>query len=115
MQRIVVVFPAPFGPRNPKISPRSTLMEMPRTACSLPYDFFSLSITMTGSRLVIARPPFGFALSQHLKADQGAAQIWCVPPALSQMEQARLAQKCDGPSLPAALPIPAGRACIHPA
>ena len=25
---IVVVFPAPFGPRNPKISPSATLKEM---------------------------------------------------------------------------------------
>jgi hypothetical protein len=30
--RSVVVFPAPFGPRNPKISPRPTSMLIPRTA-----------------------------------------------------------------------------------
>src|SRR5437667_10590566 len=75
MQRIVVVFPAPLGPRNPKISPRSMLMEMPRTARSLPYDFSSLSITMTGSWVVIARPPFGRALSQHLQADLSRSQV----------------------------------------
>src|SRR5262245_46547200 len=32
---IVVVLPAPFGPRNPKISPRFTSREMPRTASTL--------------------------------------------------------------------------------
>src|SRR6266850_6813296 len=34
--RIVVVFPAPFGPRNPTISPRPTAKEMPRTASTVP-------------------------------------------------------------------------------
>ncbi len=32
----VVVFPAPFGPRIPKISPHLTLKEMPSTATTLP-------------------------------------------------------------------------------
>src|ERR1700677_3007119 len=32
---MVVVLPAPFGPRKPKISPRRTSSEMPRTASTL--------------------------------------------------------------------------------
>ncbi len=34
--RNVVVFPAPFGPRNPNISPRPTSMLTPRTASTRP-------------------------------------------------------------------------------
>jgi hypothetical protein len=34
--RIVVVLPAPFGPRKPTISPSSTVNEMPRTASTVP-------------------------------------------------------------------------------
>src|SRR5687768_3344203 len=36
MQRIVVVFPAPLGPRSPTISPPSTRNERFRTAARLP-------------------------------------------------------------------------------
>src|SRR5690348_7181638 len=38
---MVVVLPAPFGPRNPKIFPFSTLRSMPSTATKSPYDFES--------------------------------------------------------------------------
>jgi hypothetical protein len=34
--RMSVDFPAPFGPRRPKISPRSTANEMPLTASFSP-------------------------------------------------------------------------------
>src|SRR3989475_9054585 len=34
--RMVVVLPAPFGPRKPTISPASTRNEMPRTASTAP-------------------------------------------------------------------------------
>src|SRR5262245_34264655 len=34
---IVVDFPAPFGPRKPKVSPRLTVKSMPRTASTSPY------------------------------------------------------------------------------
>jgi hypothetical protein len=37
--RIVVVFPAPLGPRKPKISPLFTLKETWSTAVIGPYDF----------------------------------------------------------------------------
>ena len=33
---IVVLFPAPFGPRNPKTSPRATWNEIPSTARTFP-------------------------------------------------------------------------------
>jgi len=33
---IVVVFPAPFGPRNPKHSRGATSKSMPRTASNVP-------------------------------------------------------------------------------
>src|SRR5579884_3911394 len=45
--RMVVVLPAPFGPRNPRISPRLTRNEIWSTAVRLPYTFvrFCTSIT----------------------------------------------------------------------
>ena len=36
---IVVVLPAPFGPRNPNTSPGATEKETPRTASTSPNDF----------------------------------------------------------------------------
>jgi hypothetical protein len=41
--RIVVVFPAALAPRNPKISPRRTDIEIPLVANSLP-NFFDRSL-----------------------------------------------------------------------
>jgi hypothetical protein len=43
---IVVVFPAPFGPSNPKISPDSTLMSNELTALSPLNDFVSLKVSI---------------------------------------------------------------------
>src|SRR3989304_7900030 len=40
--RIVVVLPAPFGPRKPTISPRSTAKEIWSTALVAPKNFESL-------------------------------------------------------------------------
>ena len=50
--RMVVVLPAPFGPRKPRISPFSTLNEMPSTAVWRPYLLvrFSTSIIDLPSR-----------------------------------------------------------------
>ena len=36
IMRIAVVLPAPFGPRNPNVSPRSTTKSMPSTATNDP-------------------------------------------------------------------------------
>jgi hypothetical protein len=38
---MVVVLPAPFGPKNPNILPDSTDKSMPSTAITLPYDLES--------------------------------------------------------------------------
>ena len=46
---MVVVFPAPLGPRNPNTSPVPTSRSMPRTASSAPY-------CMRRSRTSIAEP-----------------------------------------------------------
>src|SRR6185312_8418700 len=45
---IVVVFPAPFGPRNPKKDPRATVRSRPSTAGFAPYSFFKSRTTMAG-------------------------------------------------------------------
>src|SRR5262249_18365010 len=51
VQRIlmVVVLPAPFGPRKPKGSPRATSKSVPRTAGTSPYCLVSPDTEITGS------------------------------------------------------------------
>ncbi len=49
--RIVVVFPAPFGPSRPKTVPCSTARSTPFTACTLPKDFFRPSVRMIASSM----------------------------------------------------------------
>src|SRR6185437_13068931 len=44
----VVVFPAPFGPRNPKTSPRRTVMDRPRRATVRRYRLDSSMVWMAG-------------------------------------------------------------------
>ena len=48
---MVVVLPAPFGPRKPRISPFSTLNEMPSTAVARPYLLVRLSTSIMRSYL----------------------------------------------------------------
>src|SRR5947209_16792590 len=43
---IVVLFPAPLGPRKPKVSPRSTSRSIPFTACISPKERDSFSTVM---------------------------------------------------------------------
>jgi hypothetical protein len=50
--RIVVDFPAPFGPKNPKISPRLTVREMRSTAVKDP-KVLTKSLISTAQALVI--------------------------------------------------------------
>src|SRR5450755_3477094 len=45
---IVVVLPAPFGPRKPKVSPAATVKSIPRTASTSPYLLVSPDTSMTG-------------------------------------------------------------------
>src|ERR1051325_5351937 len=51
MMRMVVVLPAPLGPRKPKISPRSAVSDNRSTAVKSPYFFVRSSITIIGVRL----------------------------------------------------------------
>ena len=43
---IVVVFPAPFGPKKPKILPEFTERSIPSTAMIEPYDLESELVTI---------------------------------------------------------------------
>src|SRR5258706_7748592 len=55
--RIVVVLPAPLGPRKPRISPFSTRNDTLSMALTLPYRFVSCSTSIT-------RPPSFFGKNQ---------------------------------------------------
>src|SRR5262249_19244887 len=44
---MVVVFPAPLGPMNPRIWPRSTARDRPSSATNPPYFFVSPFVTTT--------------------------------------------------------------------
>src|SRR3972149_6304923 len=61
--RMVVDLPAPFGPRKPSTSPRSTLKEMSSTARFAPNDFTRFST------LIILFPPFPGPASQPVLLD----------------------------------------------
>jgi hypothetical protein len=52
IMRMEVDLPAPFGPRNPKTSPRSTENETPSTARFAPNNFVRLSTFIIVTRLV---------------------------------------------------------------
>ena len=54
-----VVLPAPFGPRNPKISPRGTVIVSPASATVLPNRFVSSTVWIAGE--AAAPPPGGAA------------------------------------------------------
>ena len=57
--RTVVVLPAPFGPRKPKTSPRTTVRSMPRTASIPPSNVRAserVSIACSGSASLITVP-----------------------------------------------------------
>src|SRR5712692_7378306 len=62
--RMVVVFPAPFGPRNPKTSPGLRVNETPSTMVRLPITFVRLVATRTGCmrRFLYWYVPLGAAL-----------------------------------------------------
>src|SRR3982751_942077 len=65
--RMVVDLPAPFGPRKPSTSPRSTLNEMPSTARFRPKAFTRFSI------LIIGRLQCGARFSHKPKEQNHAA------------------------------------------
>ena len=47
---MVVVLPAPLPPSSPTVSPGATENVIPRTASTVPYDFFKSRTTMAGGR-----------------------------------------------------------------
>src|SRR5271166_2159047 len=49
---IVVVLPAPLGPKNPKISPGATAKEMPSTAVASPKRLVMRSTTTSGGSIL---------------------------------------------------------------
>ena len=77
--RIVVVFPAPFGPTKPKTAPSSTVRASSSTAVNLPYCLVSPRVSMIVIMLLSPLPfdrdrqaldislPFGICLQpqQH--------------------------------------------------
>src|SRR5580700_8786342 len=65
--RIVVDFPAPLGPRKPKISPRFTSSEMLSTATKSPKRLVRFSIRTAG-------PPSG-SMGQLLSPDQSDEDV----------------------------------------
>ena len=64
---MVVVLPAPFGPRKPKISPAPTEKPMPRTASTSPY-FLARSSTSIGRG-----SSYAYGAASPAQADRGAA------------------------------------------
>ena len=55
--RIVVDFPAPFGPRKPVTMPGRTVTVSPSTASVRPYRLVTASISITRSTLGARAPP----------------------------------------------------------
>src|SRR5579872_4276130 len=69
--RMVVDFPAPFGPRNPKISPRATSIETSLTATKSPKRLTSFWMRTAGSS-----PFLGGSMGYFFLALQGDKHIF---------------------------------------
>ena len=70
--RIVVVLPAPFGPRKPKISPSFTCRSTPRTASTMPLRPLKLLANPFVSIIAILITPFClFVLSVFIVRGKG--------------------------------------------
>ena len=65
--RMVVVLPAPFGPRNPTISPSPTAKVMPATASTSPKRLVTSRSAIAAARAALVVSPHG--------AGRGVAQI----------------------------------------
>src|SRR5207245_1824577 len=75
---IVVLFPAPFGPRNPKNSPSSTLKDILLTACvPSPYVFTRFSTWTAGNSLNLYR-------IRYIASDTGLYKEFFHPPSRSE-------------------------------
>ena len=71
---IVVVLPAPFGPRKPTTSPSATSKLMSFMAYLSPYFFVRCSI------LIISYSPLFYSRSKSLSFKTFASTFWCMPP-----------------------------------
>src|SRR5580693_2896831 len=77
---MVVDFPAPFGPRKPKVSPAATSKSMPLTASISPYFLVSLLTEMAGVTLAYP-PPLPRRLLREYGTAPGAYRPGSFPPA----------------------------------
>src|SRR5258708_17795244 len=77
MMRMVVVLPAPFGPRKPWISPGSTERLTPSTAVKEPYVLTRASTAIMASGRL--RPAMGRAVALG-DGEVGGAQVLGPPP-----------------------------------
>src|SRR5713226_323278 len=73
--RIVVVLPAPFGPRNPKKEPRGTSRSRPSTAAFAPYTFFRLRTEMAAGESIETVPWYRKLGKQYSRFFRGAADM----------------------------------------
>src|ERR1051325_2164340 len=93
IMRMVVDLPAPFGPRKPSTSPRSTRNEMPSTARFGPNVFTKFSIVIMGlalrespdrasyfSAIIAALAPDSGARFSHKPGDQNHASLKKIAP-----------------------------------
>src|SRR3989442_2337742 len=65
---IVVVLPAPLGPRKPKTSPCSTARSIPRTASMSPYVFTRPLTSITAATALFPERGRGLALADRIRA-----------------------------------------------
>lgn len=72
--RKVVVFPAPLGPRSPKISPRLTSNEVSATATKLPNLRAMPSARMTTGRSAVSSAEAAEAANAPEASDGGLAR-----------------------------------------
>src|SRR5688572_18617186 len=71
--RMVVVFPAPFGPRRPKITPRGTWKERESTAGNLPKTFETFSSSIAGVMGSLGLRSLRHGVSSHHGGEGGLA------------------------------------------
>src|SRR2546428_6309078 len=83
---IVVVLPAPFLPRNPKMDPAGTCSVRPRTASTSAQVFFRSATSMTGTSATLISC-FRFRQAGELRLEQPADLV---------LGDAALAQPLDG-------------------
>src|SRR5262249_2590131 len=71
--RRVVLFPAPFGPRKPTISPFWTLNDTSSTAVTAPYTFVRCEASIIQPQALVAMPRFRQIAPSSKKSRRGSA------------------------------------------